>query len=51
MSQLGTAPDKDVANRIGRTPNAVRIMRGRLGLSQTNRIVDEDEAMEELFRF
>jgi hypothetical protein len=29
---LGTAPDDEVAARIGRTPNAVRVMRTRLGI-------------------
>jgi hypothetical protein len=29
---LGTAADAEVARRTGRTPNAVRVMRGRLGI-------------------
>jgi hypothetical protein len=29
---LGTAPDEEVAARIGRTPNAVRVMRTRLAI-------------------
>jgi hypothetical protein len=32
IASLGTAPDGDVARRIGRTANAVRIMRERLGI-------------------
>jgi hypothetical protein len=29
LALLGTLPDEEVANRTGRTPNAVRVMRGR----------------------
>jgi hypothetical protein len=32
IALLGTATDEDVARRIGRTPNAVRLMRERLGI-------------------
>jgi len=32
MAQLGKIPDEEVAARIGRTPNAVRVKRGRLGI-------------------
>jgi len=32
LALLGTLPDADVAARIGRTPNAVRVMRDRLGI-------------------
>jgi hypothetical protein len=32
IALLGTAPDRDVARQVGRTPNAVRVMRDRLGV-------------------
>jgi hypothetical protein len=32
LAMLGTMPDAEVAAKIGRTPNAVRIMRERLGI-------------------
>jgi hypothetical protein len=32
IALLGTADDEEVARRIGRTPNAVRVMRDRLGI-------------------
>jgi hypothetical protein len=32
LKMLGTAPDSIVAARIGRSPNAVRVMRSRLGI-------------------
>jgi hypothetical protein len=32
LALLGTAPDAEVARRIGRTANAVRVMRDRLGI-------------------
>ena len=32
MALLGTAPDAEVAARVGRTEAAVRVMRTRLGL-------------------
>jgi hypothetical protein len=32
LALLGTAPDEEVARRIGRTANAVRVMRDRLGI-------------------
>ena len=33
LSLLGTAPDEEVAKRIGRTKNAVRVQRTRLGIA------------------
>jgi hypothetical protein len=32
LALLGTMPDAEIAKRIGRTPNATRIMRRRLGI-------------------
>jgi hypothetical protein len=32
ITPLGTLPDAEVARRTGRTPNAVRVMRERLGI-------------------
>ena len=34
IALLGTAPDEEVARRVGRTLNAVRFMRDRLGISR-----------------
>ena len=33
LALLGTVPDDEVARRTGRTPNGVRIMRTRLGIT------------------
>jgi len=32
LALLGTLPDAEVAERIGRTPNALRVMRDRRGI-------------------
>jgi hypothetical protein len=45
---LGTMPDEDVARRIGRSPNAVRLKRTRLGIkSVKDRRVKEHRAKKE----
>jgi hypothetical protein len=47
VALLGTAPDEEVARRIGRTPNAVRVMRDRLGIPRPagGRWREEDMAL------
>jgi hypothetical protein len=48
IALLGTVPDEELARRIGRTPNAVRVMRDRLGIPRPTggRWRDEDLALQ-----